>query len=103
MYAPHEGYTLRVPKLQHYYGLNHLHYLTNSTYRRAHLYDSERFRNQWAVTLGDLRRELGFKRVARTAAFAVRVFSLTLIFTVSYSIAVSKLRRAFLSDPRTRI
>jgi REP element-mobilizing transposase RayT len=50
-----------VPKLQHYYGLNHLHYLTNSTYRRARLYDSERFRNQWVVTLGDLRRELGFK------------------------------------------
>jgi hypothetical protein len=35
MYAPHEGYNLRVPKLQHYYGLNHLHYLTRSTYRRA--------------------------------------------------------------------
>jgi hypothetical protein len=47
MYAPHEGYNLRVPKLQHYYGLNHLHYLTGSTYRRARLFDSERFRNQW--------------------------------------------------------
>jgi REP element-mobilizing transposase RayT len=61
MYAPLEGYNARVPKLQHYYGLNHLHYLTNSTYRRARLYDSERFRNQWVATLGDLRRELGFK------------------------------------------
>jgi hypothetical protein len=30
MYAPHEGYNPRVPKLQHYYGLNHLHYLTNN-------------------------------------------------------------------------
>jgi REP element-mobilizing transposase RayT len=63
MYAPLEGYNLQVPKLQHYYGLNHLHYLTNSTYRRTRLYDSERFRNHWVVTLGDLRRELGFKIV----------------------------------------
>jgi hypothetical protein len=37
-------------------------------------------------------------RVARTAAFVVRVFSLATIATVSYSIAVSKLRRPFLSD-----
>jgi putative transposase len=61
MYAPHEGYNLRVPKLQHYYGLNHLHYLTRSTYRRARLFDCERFRNQWVLALGDLRRELAFK------------------------------------------
>jgi len=38
------------------------------------------------------------ERVARTAAFAVRVFSLATIATVPYSIAVSKLRRPFLSD-----
>ena len=50
MYAPLEGYNARVPKLQHYYGLNYLHYLTNSTYRRARLYDSERFRDHWVVT-----------------------------------------------------
>ena len=50
-----------MPKLQHYYGLNHLHYMTKNTYRRARLYDSECFRNQWVVSLGDLRRELGFK------------------------------------------
>jgi putative transposase len=61
--APLERYNARLPNLQHYYGLNHLHYLTNSTYRRARLYDSERFRNQWVATLGDLRRELGFKIV----------------------------------------
>jgi len=30
-----------VSKLKHYYGLNHLHYLTTSTYRRARLFDSE--------------------------------------------------------------
>jgi hypothetical protein len=63
MYAPLEGSNLQVPKLQHYYRLNHLHYLTHSTYRRVHPYDSERLRNQWLVTLGDLRRELGFKIV----------------------------------------
>ena len=50
-------------KLKHYYGLNHLHYLTTSTYRRARLFDSERFRSQWGATLGELRRELGFKIV----------------------------------------
>ena len=50
-----------MPKLQHYYGLNHLHYVTKSIYRRARLYDSECFRNQWVVSLGDLRRELGFR------------------------------------------
>jgi hypothetical protein len=35
---------------------------------------------------------------ARTATFAVRVFSLALIATVLYFIAVLKLRRPFLSD-----
>ena len=50
-------------KLKHFYGLNRLHYLTTSAYRRARLFDSQRFRNQWVVTLGDLRRELAFKIV----------------------------------------
>jgi putative transposase len=48
-----------------------------------------------------LRRFLTFifgELVARTTASVVRVFSLTIIVTVSYSIAVSKLRRPFLSD-----
>ncbi len=36
--------------------------------------------------------------VARTADFAVRVFSVAIIATVPYSSAVSKLRRPFLSD-----
>jgi REP element-mobilizing transposase RayT len=52
-----------VSSRQHYYGVNHLQYLTKSTYRRVRLFDSERFRNQWVVTLGNLRRELGFKIV----------------------------------------
>jgi hypothetical protein len=38
------------------------------------------------------------QQVARTAGFAVRVFSAAIVVTVPYSIAVSKLRRAFLSD-----
>ena len=38
------------------------------------------------------------KQVARTAHFAVRVFSVAIIATVPYSSAVSKLRRPFLSD-----
>jgi len=52
-----------VSKLKRYYGLNDLHYITTSTYRRARLYDSERFRNHWVATLGELRCELGFKIV----------------------------------------
>ena len=50
-----------MPRQKHYYGDNHLHFLTRSTYRRARLFDSERFRGRWVETLGELRRELGFK------------------------------------------
>jgi hypothetical protein len=39
-----ECYHIRVPALKHFCGLNHLHYLTSSTYRRACLFDSERLR-----------------------------------------------------------
>ena len=38
------------------------------------------------------------KQVARTADFAVRVFSVAIIATVPYSIALSKLRRPLLTD-----
>jgi hypothetical protein len=38
------------------------------------------------------------QQVARTADFAVRVFSVAIIATVPHSFAVSKLRRPFLSD-----
>ena len=44
------------------------------------------------------RRCLCEKQVARTADFAVRVFSVAIIATGPYSIAVSKLRCPFLSD-----
>ncbi|MBZ5516642.1 MAG: transposase [Acidobacteriia bacterium] len=46
---------------RHYYGLNHLHYITASTYRRARLFNSERFRRHFVKTLGELRQALGFK------------------------------------------
>jgi len=45
---------------RHFYGLNHLYYLTTSTYRRARLFDSERFKRNFIKVLGDLRAELGF-------------------------------------------
>jgi putative transposase len=61
MYVPQGRYNVGVSKLKHYYGLNHLHYLTNSTYRRARLFDSERFRKQWVATFGELWGELKFR------------------------------------------
>jgi hypothetical protein len=42
----------RVPGQRHYYGLNHLHYLTASAYRRARVFDSDRFRSHFVKTLG---------------------------------------------------
>ena len=50
-----------MPRQKHYYGENHLHYITRSVYRRTRLFDSEKFRQRWVETLGGLRRELGFK------------------------------------------
>jgi len=50
-----------VPRQRHYYGLNHLHYLTASTYRRSRLFDSPRFCRHFIETLGDLRSSLDFK------------------------------------------
>jgi putative transposase len=50
-----------VSRQRHYYGLNHLHYLTASTYRRARLFDSARFRKHFIQTLDELRSDLDFK------------------------------------------
>ena len=50
-----------MPQLRRYYGQNHLHYLTTSTYRRARVFDSERFKRHFIATLTDLRAELGFR------------------------------------------
>jgi hypothetical protein len=38
------------------------------------------------------------KQVARTTGFGVRVFSITIILAASYSSALSKVRRPFLSN-----
>jgi putative transposase len=51
-----------MPRLRHFYGLNH-HYVTTSTYRRARLFDSDRFKRKFITTLADLRGELGFRIV----------------------------------------
>ena len=48
---------------KHYYGCNHLHYLTTSTYRRAGALDAELFKRHFLKTLGELRVELGFRLV----------------------------------------
>ena len=33
-----------MPRLRRYYGFNHLYFITASTYHRARLFDSDRFR-----------------------------------------------------------
>jgi putative transposase len=48
-------------RLQHFYGQNHLHYLTANIYRKARIFDSERYKSKFIQTLGNLRTELGFK------------------------------------------
>jgi len=45
----------------HYHGENRRHYLTANIYRRARIFDSDRFKLKLAQTLGDLRAELGFR------------------------------------------
>jgi hypothetical protein len=59
-----------VPRQQHHYGLNHLHFLTTSPYRRARLFDSERFKQNFISTLAELRSEqLAQTSLLRSAAF----------------------------------
>ena len=50
-----------MPRQRHYYGGNRLHYLTANLYRRARIFDSDRFRRKFTQTLADLRAELGFR------------------------------------------
>lgn len=52
-----------MPRPHRYYDENHLHYLTTSTYRRASIFDSKRFKRHFVATLGELRAELGFRIV----------------------------------------
>jgi REP element-mobilizing transposase RayT len=47
--------------LKHFYGLNHLHYLTANTHRRARIFDSDRYECKFVQTLDQLRAELGFR------------------------------------------
>jgi len=50
-----------MPRQRHHYGQNHLHFITASTYRRARLFDSNRFRSHFVQTLGQLRRQQRFR------------------------------------------
>ena len=50
-----------MPSLRRFYGQNHYHYLTVGTYRRARIFDSDRFKRKFVQTVNDLRKELGFK------------------------------------------
>src|SRR5215469_2347098 len=50
-----------VPRRHRFHGLNQLQYLTTSTYRRARLFDSERFKRHFVTTWQDLRVELSFR------------------------------------------
>jgi len=50
-----------VSRRPHYYGENHLHYLTANIYRRARIFDSDRFKLKFTQTLSDLRAELSFR------------------------------------------
>ena len=45
----------------HFYDQNHAHYLTENIYRRARIFDSDRFKLKFTATLDDLREELGFR------------------------------------------
>jgi REP element-mobilizing transposase RayT len=53
--------TAFMPRPQHFYGQNHLHYLTANIYRKARIFDSERYKRKFIQTLDDLRTELRFK------------------------------------------
>jgi putative transposase len=50
-----------VSRQVHYYGENHLHYLTANIHRRARIFDSDRFKLKFTQALADLRAELGFR------------------------------------------
>jgi REP-associated tyrosine transposase len=50
-----------VPQQRHYYDENHLHYLMASIYRRARIFDSDRFKLKFTQALRLLRGELNFR------------------------------------------
>lgn len=63
MCATSSGYNPRVPRQRHYCGLDQSHFIAASTYRRARLLGSDRFRRQFIATLAELRAKLRFKIV----------------------------------------
>lgn len=54
-------YNMPMPAQRHHHAGNHLHFLTASTYRRARLFDSARFRQNFVRTLEEMRASLSFK------------------------------------------
>ena len=48
-------------RLRRYYGLNQLHFIIASTYRRARLFDSIRFKRNFVETLDTVHSALCFK------------------------------------------
>jgi hypothetical protein len=50
-----------MPRLKHFYGLDHLHCLTANTYRRARIFDCDRYKRNFVQTLDQFRAELGFR------------------------------------------
>ena len=48
-------------RLMRIYEVNHLHFVTTSTHRRARVFDSERFQRKFITALAELRVELGFR------------------------------------------
>ena len=60
-----------MPRLMCFYGLNDLHFVTTSTYRRARLFDSERFKRKFTTSLAELRREYGFKLCFRLIGYVL--------------------------------
>ncbi|TAM84722.1 MAG: hypothetical protein EPN47_01005 [Acidobacteria bacterium] len=44
-----------------YYDRNYIHFLTTSTYRRTPVFNSERFKREFVLTLAELHDEVGFR------------------------------------------
>ena len=45
--------------MKHFYCLNDVHCLTANTYRKARIFDSDRYKHKFVQTLDELRAELG--------------------------------------------
>jgi hypothetical protein len=48
-----------MPRLEHFYGQDHLHYLTANTYRKTRISDPDRDTRKFVQSTDDLRSELG--------------------------------------------